>query len=185
MPPAVEVTPAGERVEPPRDPHQEALALYRRGQYAEAVERLSGQASPAALALAARAHANQGQLVEALAGCDQAITADKLNPALRYLRALILQEQRQVDEARASLREALYLDPRFILAHFALGNLASRQARPREAAKHFENTLALLHTCRPEEGLPEGEGLTAGRLAEMIRAAMDEAQASDERKGRS
>ena len=122
----------------------------------------------AAPALMARACANQGQLTEAVAWCEQAIAADKLDPAHHYLLATILQEQGQGDAAVRSLLRALYLDPDFVLAHFTLGNLRLSQGRRREAQRHFDNALALLHAHPHHAPLPESEGLTVGRLTEII-----------------
>jgi chemotaxis protein methyltransferase CheR len=119
-----------------------------------------------------RALANQGRLDEALASCDEAIAADKLDAGLHYLRATILQELNREVDAIASLKRALYLEPGFVLAHFALGNLAMHQGEVQRARRWFENVLALL-TARPEEDiLPESEGLTAGRFREIIHATM-------------
>lgn len=122
--------------------------------------------------LSIRELANQGKLAEALASCERAIAAFKLDPALYYLRATILQEQTMHSEAITALKRALYLDPNFVLAHFALGNLSLRQGNVSAAKKCFRNVLALLSTCGQEDILPESEGLTAGRLREMIRATM-------------
>ena len=72
----------------------------------------------------------------------------------------------------AALKRALYLDPNFALAHFALGNLLLRQGNARAARKSFENVLALLSVCQPEDILPESEGLTAGRFREIIHATI-------------
>ena len=121
----------------------------------------------------ARDCANQGRLDEALEWCRQAISADKLNPAHHYLLATILQEQGQHDDAIQSLMRALYLDPDFVLAHFALGNLHQSQGRYRQAQRHFENTLLLLRQHPPDETLPEADGLTAGRLAEIVTALLE------------
>jgi chemotaxis protein methyltransferase CheR len=121
----------------------------------------------AALALA-RKHANQGQLAEALDWCHKAITLDKLNPGSHYLLATILAEQGQVAEAIKSLKRSLYLDPDFVLAHFTLGNLIQQQAGAKKAGKHFQNALSLLAGLPPDESLPEAEGMTAGRLVEVI-----------------
>jgi chemotaxis protein methyltransferase CheR len=136
--------------------------------YAEAHENHSP-----ATALLARAYANQGKLAEALAWCEKAVAADKLNPGLHYLRATILQEQGAVAEAVMSLKRVLYLDQNFVLAHFALGNLMLRQGKLSESQKHLENALALLPAYRPEETLPEAEGVTAGRLGEIIVSLME------------
>lgn len=156
-------------------PYTEALALYEHGRYAEAAETLIALFShaprtPEGMALIARAYANQGKLVEAQEWSEHAIVEDKLNAGLYYLRATILQEQGNLDEATVSLKRALYLDQRFVLAHFALGNLARRRQKFREADKHFQNALSLLSTSRQDDVLPESDGMTAGRLMEIIRS---------------
>ena len=155
------------------DLYMEALALYEQSRYAEAAEKLIELYShdidnPKATALLARAYANQGKLAEALEWCKKAIATDKLNPALNYFRATILQEHGQLEEAVMSLKRALYLDQNFVLAHFALGNIARQQGKFNESDKHFENALTLLDGYRQEDILPESEGMTAGRLMEII-----------------
>jgi len=119
-----------------------------------------------------RTLANQGKLEDALAECEEGIAADKLNPELHYLRAIILQEQNKEAEATTSLKAALYLDPKFVPAHFALGNLLLRRGNRRGATRCFDSVLALLSACRREEILPESEGLTAGRFREIVQATM-------------
>jgi chemotaxis protein methyltransferase CheR len=116
----------------------------------------------------ARVCANQGKLAEAAQWCEQAIAADRLNPANQYLLATIQQELGQDAAAAQSLTRALYIDPDFVLAHFALGNLYLSQSRRREAERHFDNALMLLQAHPHDEPLPESEGLTAGRLTEII-----------------
>lgn len=120
--------------------------------------------APELPSIMARNCANQGRLDEALEWCEKAIAADKLNPAHQYLSATILQEQGRHDIAIQSLMRALYLDPDFVLAHFALGNLHQSQERYRQAQRCFTNVLVLLHKHPPDETLPEADGLTAGRL---------------------
>lgn len=161
---------------PPPAPYAEATALYEQGRYAEASEQIAGLLADhpndaQAMTLLARVYANQGRLAEAFQWCERAIAADKLAAGCHYLLATVLQERGQVEEAVRSLKRALYLDPHFVLAHFALGNFAKQQGKLREWAKHFENALSLLSRY-PEEGiLPESEGMTAGRLMEIIRSA--------------
>ncbi len=117
---------------------------------------------------AARMFANQGRLAEALDCCQQWVERDRLNPSGHYLRAVILQEQGLIDEAIRSLRGALYLDPGFVLAHFALGNIARGRGRRRDAEKHLENARQLLSTYPLDQVLPESEGVTAGRFREIV-----------------
>ena len=154
-------------------PCEEALALYEQGRYAEVAEKISAllslnQTDAKALALLTRIYANQGKLSEALEWCEKAISADRMNPGSHYLLATILQERGQTGEAVASLKRALYLDQNFLLAHFTLGNLTRQQGKFKESRKHFENALSLLKAYRQEDSLPESEGMTAGRLSEII-----------------
>ena len=166
-PPPAEAPP----VAPPcGEAYRRAMACYAQGDYAAAVAALAADAQhdPAGLALAARACANQGQLDEACRWCEAAVAADKLNPGLRYLLASVLAEQGQSDAAAAALKQALYLDQDFVLAHYALGNLYRRRGQPGPAAKHFANARELLAGYPPGDSLRDAEGLTAGRLLDII-----------------
>ena len=152
-----------------------AASLYEQGRYGEAADTLlasfAGHApGPGAFALLARALANQGRLADALAWCDRWIAADKMDAAGHYLRAVVLLEHGRQDDARGSLQRVLYLEPTFVLAHFALGSLARSRDKHDEADKHLANTLNLLSRLQPHDVLPESDGLTAGRLTETITA---------------
>ena len=119
----------------------------------------------------ARACADEGRLAEAIEWCEKAIAADKLNPAHYYLLAAICQEQGQSETAERALGRALYLEPDFALAHFALGNLCLSGGRQREAQRHFVNALTLLRACSADALLPESDGLSAARFVEIITSA--------------
>jgi chemotaxis protein methyltransferase CheR len=121
-----------------------------------------------AMLLLARDCANQGNLAVALVWCDKAIAADKMAARAYYLRAIILQEQGSLPEALVAFKQTVYAEPQFVLGHFFLGNLALTQGRLRESEKHFENVLLSLAQYHPEDMVPESEGLSAGRLREMI-----------------
>ncbi len=156
----------------------ETLALYEQGDYEEAASRLlvlsqSGEDAKV-MSLLARVFANRGKLAEALGWCEKAIAAEKTNPEYHYLLATILQEQGALAEALSSLKRTLYLDQDFVLAHFALGNLTLRGARLEESDKHFKNALSLLRAYRPDDILPHSEGMTAGRLMEIIDVQRDQ-----------
>jgi chemotaxis protein methyltransferase CheR len=155
--------------------YQQALTYYQQGHYTEATEliaRLSANRNDSAQAmnLMVRIHANQGELATALHWCERLIAADRVNPAGYYLMAVILLEQGQPEEAMLALKRTLYLDPDFVLAHFTLGNLCRSHSRDKEAGKYFANTLSLLKVYSLEDVLPESEGMTAGRLIEIIRS---------------
>ena len=170
-------------LEPPLAPeftYNEACQLYDDGHYAQVIDTLipvcrsllssSEQHThyEQALALLARTYANQGQLSEAQQWCEQAIRANTLNPGLQYLFATILLEQGHPEEARQSLTRALYLDPDFVLAHVALATIARQQPTGTAAREHLENAQLLLQHYPCDTIVPESEGITAGRLAEVV-----------------
>jgi len=160
--------------------YEEAQVLYREGRYGEAADRLSrllecgeGAAGAAqwfgkAAALKARVLANQGHIVPALEWTEKAIAVDKLNAELYYLRATIFQEQGGAAAAITSLKQALYLDHDYVPAHFSLGTLTLQEGKHKEARKHFGNALSLLGPLPQGDPVPGVEGMTVGRLAEII-----------------
>ncbi|HEY4356301.1 MAG TPA: CheR family methyltransferase [Acidobacteriaceae bacterium] len=171
--PALQAAP----VRQPISAEEQAHALYELGDYAGASEILLAALSESprdapAMALLARMRANQGKLTEALGWCEKAITADKLNPSGHYLLAAILQEEGHFAAAATSLERALYLDPNFVLAHFSLGNLRQRQGKHHESVRHFRNALRALRACPANVALPESDGITPERLAEIIESTM-------------
>jgi chemotaxis protein methyltransferase CheR len=143
-------------------------------QAAEVLESGEGQRIQAAeaMALAARAFANQGKLAEALVQCERAIEKDKVHAGYHYLRATILLERGARDEARQALKRTLYLDADFVLAHLALANLARQQDEARTPPRHLQIAQRLLSTRARDELLPESEGMTAGRLLEIVEAEL-------------
>jgi chemotaxis protein methyltransferase CheR len=156
--------------------YEQALDLYRKGRYPETVaflSRLLETSSDArAMLLMARSHADLGELPPALHWCERTVAADRLHPAGHYLLGTILQEVGRKAEALLAYRRALYLDPHFTLAHFALGVLHREQHQPRQAAKHFTNALQLLEKQPTDAVVPESSGLTAGRLTDIIRSGL-------------
>jgi chemotaxis protein methyltransferase CheR len=121
----------------------------------------------------ARSFADHGELEQALSCCDQAIAFDMADPSSRYLRAIVALELGRLDVALQSLEQALYLDKDFVMALYALGKLEGRLGRKAFAARHFLSSLALLADLERDATLPESDGLTAGRLREMIRSSAD------------
>jgi chemotaxis protein methyltransferase CheR len=162
------------------EPHEEAkpqqaedpspLKSFERPQKEEVTEKIEDKETPETVAFSIRMFADRGELEQALALCEKAIADNKLDPLMHYLRAIILQERNSEGEAIASIRRALYLTPDFVLANFALGNLLMRRGDRRAGKKCFKNVLSLLSKFRQEEILPEADGLTAGRLREIVQA---------------
>lgn len=131
-------------------------------------ERVPAEHEPRAFSVLARAYANRGNLEEALLWTARWIDSNKVEPTAYYLHAMILQEKSEWQDARRALQSAIYLQPDFALAHFALGNLARADGRAAEASKHFANALRSLRHRSPDEPLPESDGITVGRLVQTI-----------------
>ncbi len=154
--------------------YREASALFEGGCYPEAVEKtervLSQNPSDAnGLALLARIYADWSRLDKALEWCEKAITAERLRAGYHYLMATILQELGRTEDAVVSLKRTRYLDPQFIPAYVALGNISRKSGRRKESIRYFENALSLLNSKRPEDVLTESEGINAERLTEIIK----------------
>jgi chemotaxis protein methyltransferase CheR len=159
---------------PRPEPYVIAESLYESGQYAEAVDTLLSSPdvhTPPDLktfSMLTRALANQGKLTEALGWCERWVKANKLDASSHYVRAVILQELGNIEQSHRSLQTAIYLEPRFVLAHFALGNVARAGGKIAEANRHFVNASRLLRDYQASDVLPESDGLTADRLTEII-----------------
>ena len=171
-----------------QDIYQEALSLYEMGRYEESAKKLSLLLSDVennggdfllsseSMALLAKAFANLGRLEKAIKWSRQAVNTEKLNPGHHHLLSTIYQEQGDIKGSIRSLKHTLYLDPEFVLAHFALGNLTLKEGRFSESMKHFNNARALLLSMEPEKILPYSDGMTAGRLIEVINAMINKEQ---------
>ncbi len=120
--------------------------------------------------LLARTKANIGKLVESEKLCMQAINLDKINEEAHYLMAAVLSEQGKMKEAKNSLNKTLFLNPDFALGHFMLGNLAMGNGTKSESKKHFNNAIISLNKLKAEELIAESDGLTAGRLLNIIKS---------------
>jgi len=153
--------------------YEKKLKLYMQGSYADVINALQkDNQTPEEQILLIRAYANLGRLAEALKLCEKSIASDKLNYKMRYLYATILQENNMENEAVASLKKTIYLDPNFILSYYSLGNIFLRQGNLPSAKKCYKNVLSIIERYSQDEILPESEGLTAGRFKEIINATI-------------
>jgi chemotaxis protein methyltransferase CheR len=170
---AVAPRPAAQAPAPAPDRYAEAQALRERGRLDEALALLAALAAaePAearAPYLAARIRANRQQMPEAEQLVTEALRRAPLHAPAHYLYSLILQETGRPELALGALRRCVYADPQFVLGHFALANLLAQSGQPERARKALENVTRWLDTHPRETLLPEGDGLTAGRLIELM-----------------
>jgi chemotaxis protein methyltransferase CheR len=167
---------------PKYDMYQEALNDYNRGAYAQSMERLLRIVSQGAnnnnsflmktesMILLAKSYANIGELEQARNWCEKAIASEKLNPEIYYLLSTIFQSSGDIDESVRSLKQSIYLDPEFIMAHFTLGMLLLQKKMHAESRKSMQNALSLLKLTDADEIPPFSEGMSAGRLIETIKS---------------
>lgn len=153
--------------------YPEAVDLCEQGRYADAVNILldivsSRHDNLKAVMLLARAYANQGKLDKAFEWSNKASEIDKMNPGVHYLNATIMQEQGKIEDVIKLLKKAVYLDHNFIIAHFMLGNNFWQLRKTKESERHFKNALLLLASYKPDDTPAYSEGVTAGRLIDII-----------------
>lgn len=90
-----------------------------------------------------------------------------LAPA-HYLRGLILQEKGDMTGALEAHRRCTFADPDYPLGHFALADLFARTGQGGRARKALDNVARLLDGRDGEQDIPDGDGLTVGRLRDLV-----------------
>jgi chemotaxis protein methyltransferase CheR len=124
--------------------------------------------------LLALSYSNAGELPEALTWIEKSIEQDKVNHCAYLVRATIFQAQDKIQEAMSSLRQALFLEPEFIVAEFYLASMLLNLGKLQESRKRFRGALALLTQYNEEDLVPESEGMTAGGLTQIIESLLKE-----------
>ena len=162
---------------PPPDLYKEALTLLQAGRVDESLtklyEKLDQDPSfvPAYYTLG-RVYANKGDLAEAQNWCERAVKKDKLQAEPYLILAMIYQQFDLLEMAIDTLKKTLYLDPTLALAHYNLANIYRQQGNTKLARKSFQNVQRLLKDRPYGELIPEGDGLTAGRLLRLVKMAL-------------
>jgi chemotaxis protein methyltransferase CheR len=170
--PAPPAASSGHPAEPSPDA-VEAFALWRSGHDAEAAsERLSlladaGPSDPWPAYLLGKVCANERRLDEALEWADRALERDGVFAPAHYLRGLVLDEQGDLRAATDAVRRCVFLDPGFALGQYALAGFLSRLGETERAIKTIESVIQAVGESPRETEVPEGDGLTAGRLLEL------------------
>ncbi len=153
--------------------YEKSLKYYSEGRYGDAVEALQNvELNDKEQILLIRALANVGKLADAINACEKVILSSKSDPRVHYLYATILQENNQLNEAVASLKRAVYLDPNFVLAYYSLGNIYKQLGNAKAAKKSYEIVVSILDKSGQADILFESEGLTVGRFKEIISASL-------------
>lgn len=91
-----------------------------------------------------------------------------LLPHVYYLRGLIHLHHRQIDSALAALRQALYCDPDFVMAHCTMGDVYHQRQQPRQSRQYWEQALALVSGLEAGAVLPGSGDVTAEALIGLL-----------------
>jgi chemotaxis protein methyltransferase CheR len=156
---------------PPKKPHPKAATLMGSKRTTAPLPPLQQKQETDkadALCQQAREAADRQQWREALALLDTLLQSHPLYEYAHYLRALIYMEQMEFTKSLASLRQALYCNSNFILAHYTLGELYSRMGYPTQAKREWQLTRSLLSHLEPESFVPHSTDLTVVMLIGLI-----------------
>lgn len=153
-------------------------SLFNRGEYKRVIDRLfeastqkpTSKKSTEEMALIAKSYANLGNLEAARDWCDQLISLDIINPRWYYLKATIEQEKTRDKEAIQALKQAIFLDPEFIMAHMALGNILKQHGKSEDSKRCYANASQLLSGRDRDDIVPDSDGLTVGQLLNIVRS---------------
>jgi chemotaxis protein methyltransferase CheR len=116
----------------------------------------------------AQSAADSGNWDEALEALDKAEAENNLEPAVHYFRGLVLLELGQIKDSQAALRQSIYCDADFILAHCLLGDAYKRDGDLKKAQQHWQTAKSLLIKLKPSDKLPFSSDLRADELLDLV-----------------
>jgi chemotaxis protein methyltransferase CheR len=111
--------------------------------------------------------ADQGEFQKALESVRAFLEQENLNPAAHFHHALVLEQMGLHIESERALRQAVYLDRNFVLAHYYLALCLQKKRDTRGATRSFQNVLSFLSQADTTQTFPHGDGITAGDLREL------------------
>ncbi len=117
---------------------------------------------------AAKNAADHEKWDEAMQWLVQAERENKFQPHIYYLRALVQLHHDDIRGALASLRKALYCDPKFALAHYTLGEMHEKSGDYKMAAFHWRQAQATISGLAPDDMLGFADELTAEMLQGLL-----------------
>jgi len=159
--------PVGERV---CTVYDEGMQLLAAGQAGDALRVLqaAGATDGRAAYQVAKICAGRQQLEAARSWVELAVSAEPMVAAGHYLKGVILQELGDLGGALAALRRCLYVDPGFVLGHYALSGVQAQLGEHARARKALEHAASLIEGRDREELVPDGDSLTFGRLMQLV-----------------
>lgn len=117
--------------------------------------------------------ANEGEILNALKLCDEALDHYSVEALFHYLKGVLYQELEQPDGAVKAMKEAIFLDPQFVVAHYTLGNLLIKQGDHKNGQRHLRNAQELLEQLKPNDPLKGADEMSAAQLKLMTEGIYD------------
>ena len=139
---------------------------------ASLITAVAPESSPATLA-DVRQCIDRGDLAEALRHCELLLHKENLDSEIHLFHALILTQLARPDEAGRSLRRAIYLDRRSVLAHYYLALLLQSSGDSAQAVRSFENAVEILASRNDGEVLLDADGITVGELKKLAKMQIE------------
>ncbi len=118
--------------------------------------------------LKAKAAADREDWVEALAWISQAEQSNKLLPEFHYLRGLVQSLMDDPDAALWSMRQAIYCDPTFVMAHYNLAEIYESMREEKLAVRHWRRAQNLIAGKNPQQLLPFADDLTVEMMQTIL-----------------
>ncbi len=116
--------------------------------------------------------ADQGRWKEALEQCEEALFKKNLNPAIHFLRGLILDQMGRAGESEQAMRRVIYLDRTSVLGHYHLALLLQKRGDRTSALQSLKNAQRILARVDKTVVFEEADGMTAGELQDVIKIQM-------------
>ncbi len=124
------------------------------------------------LDLMTRSLANSGNLTEAIPFTLKLVENRQAGPDHYYFAATIFSELGDDQKAVELLKKALYLDPHHLLSHYFIGRILKKLNNQKSAVRHLNNALELLSAFEPDHMISAADGLTAGRLKQLVKVSL-------------
>ncbi|MGE5430707.1 MAG: CheR family methyltransferase [Syntrophomonadaceae bacterium] len=161
-------------------PSEEAKYLFESGEYDKAINILLSSLSVPneaghdldkrieAFEILIRALTSAGDIELAIDWCRKGIEENKLSARFYILLANLLNISGDMAGAIEELKKAVYLEPGNFLANFYIANIYRGKNELGLARRHLNYALSIINGFDQNEVLKETEGVTAGRMKEII-----------------
>jgi chemotaxis protein methyltransferase CheR len=116
---------------------------------------------------------NAGEWAGAATRCEEFVQKDKTNGEAHFLHALILERLGQHNDSELALRRVIYLDRRYVLAHYCLALRLQSKGDYKSARHSFENVLRLLPNSDETHVFADADGITAADMKRLTQTHLE------------